>query len=300
LLRADLPDLDFWVGKPIASGRPSRKEHWVAKPEAERIAPFSSWIAGLKEDVQDEDLEAPFTMRSTRGGVATDEVKEILGSKAFSFPKPLSLIKGLLSQATHKDDIVLDFFAGSGTTGQAVLELNAEDGPSGKRRYILCSSTEVTEKEPTKNICRDITARRLRRVSQGFAGKPGYSLEQGGEFAYLQLDKVSTADLPFEAGFENAWALLCLRLAHGIWSSSDAPVQRIARSGDCDILFCREVNEAAVEALAMWPKAHGAGRLAVYCERPIALQEMLEARGVEANCHSLHDALLNGQARGQA
>lgn len=78
------------------------------------------------------------------------------------YPKPLSLIKGLLSQATQPGDIVLDFFAGSGTTGQAVLELNAED--SGQRRFILCSSTEATAKEPDKNLCRDVCAERLRRA----------------------------------------------------------------------------------------------------------------------------------------
>lgn len=298
LLRTDLPDLDFWVGKPIASGRPSRKEHWTAKPESERIAPFSSWIAGLKEDVEDDELDAPFTMRSTRGGVATDEVKAVLGSKAFSFPKPLSLIKGLLSQATKNDDIVLDFFAGSGTTGHAVLELNAEDGPAGRRRYILCSSTEATEKDPNKNICRDITARRMRRVSEGYGGKSGYSAAQGGEFAYLQLDKVPQPDIPFEASTENSWAMLCLRLAHGICAESPKRVQHIARSGDCDIMLCTEVTDSVVDELAKWPKANGVGRLAVYCERPIALQEMLEARGVESNCHSLNEALLNGQARG--
>ncbi|MFO1263102.1 MAG: site-specific DNA-methyltransferase [Rhodoferax sp.] len=161
LLRADLPDIDFWVGKPIAPGRPSRKEHWTAKPEAERLAPVSSWIAGMNEDSDDEDVDLVL-LRSARGGVATEEIKNVLGSKAFPYPKPLSLIKGLLSQATRKDDIVLDFFAGSGTTGQAVLDLNAEDG--GQRRFILCSSTEATTKEPDKNLCRDVCAERLRRV----------------------------------------------------------------------------------------------------------------------------------------
>ncbi|WP_275450868.1 DNA methyltransferase, partial [Pseudomonas syringae] len=56
----------------------------------------------------------------------------------------------MLSQATRPGDIVLDFFAGSGTTAQAVLALNAEDG--GARRFILCSSTEATSKEPDKNL----------------------------------------------------------------------------------------------------------------------------------------------------
>ena len=94
LLRMDLPDLDFWVGKPIAPGRPSRKEHWTSKPESERLAPLCSWIAAVNEDMgfDEDDLLLPVIIRSAKGGVATDEVKSILGSKAFNHPKPLSLI----------------------------------------------------------------------------------------------------------------------------------------------------------------------------------------------------------------
>ncbi|MFW9593911.1 MAG: site-specific DNA-methyltransferase, partial [Macromonas sp.] len=97
LLRAELPDLDFWVGKPIAPGRPSRKEHWTARPESERLAPLSSWIAGINESADEDEVEQVL-LRSARGGVATDEIKNLLGSKAFSYPKPLSLIQGLLQQ----------------------------------------------------------------------------------------------------------------------------------------------------------------------------------------------------------
>lgn len=59
--------------------------------------------------------------------------------------KPVRLIKQLLKLASKKDDIILDFFAGSGTTGQAVLELNREDG--GNRQYILCTNNEVGEEK---------------------------------------------------------------------------------------------------------------------------------------------------------
>lgn len=300
LLREELPDLDFWIGKPIAPGRPSRKEHWTARPEEERLAPVSSWIAGINEEVNgdDEFIEAIITLRSTRGGVATDEVKSILGGKAFPYPKPLSLLKGLLEQSTKKEDTVLDFFAGSGTTGQALLQLNAEDG--GRRHFILCSSTEANDKEPTKNICRDVCAARMRRVINGYNGNPGFNLEQGGEFAYLRLDKVATADLPFEAKTENAMALLSLRLAHAVWEPQGGVIQHIARADNCDIVLCREVNDQVVEELVAWPRTHGMQRIAVYCERPLALQEALEEQGIDANCHSLIDALLSGQSGGRA
>lgn len=85
--------------------------------------------------------------------------KEItkLGLEGFGFPKPTSLIEQLL-RITKKSDLVLDFFAGSGTTGQAVLKLNAEDG--GNRRFILCTNNE-------NNICRDITYERIKRSVLG-------------------------------------------------------------------------------------------------------------------------------------
>jgi adenine-specific DNA-methyltransferase len=167
LLREDLPDIDFWVGKPIATGRPSRKELWTAKPEAERLAPLSSWIAGQNETVavlEDDNGDEPEVLRSARGGVATEEIKNLLGSKAFPYPKPLSLIQGLIGQASHPGDIVLDFFAGSGTTGHAVLALNALEPEAAPRKFILCSSTEATDKEPAKNLCRDVCAARIGKV----------------------------------------------------------------------------------------------------------------------------------------
>lgn len=296
LLREDLPDLDFWVGKPIAPGRPSRKEHWTAKPEAERLAPLSSWIAGMNETVGDEDdalLDSVMFLRSSRGGVATDEIKAILGNKAFSHPKPLSLIKGLLQQSTRPDDIVLDFFAGSGTTGHAVMELNAEDG--GQRRYILCSSTEATAKEPDKNLCRDVCAERLRRVSAGYGNKPGFTAARGGEFAYLQLDRIAPADLPFESTSEHARLLLGMRYMQGVTPRGAESVQWIASAGDCDIVLCARPDAASIDRLAEWPSQRP-GRLAVYTNRPESLRETLAARGVAASCYGLLDVLRQGQA----
>lgn len=75
----------------------------------------------------------------------TRETAEILSKGAFDYPKPVALIKYILKTVTNEDALVLDFFAGSGTTGQAVLELNQEDG--GRRKFILCTNNEVSEDE---------------------------------------------------------------------------------------------------------------------------------------------------------
>ena len=99
----------------------------------------------------------------------------------FPFPKSLYLVKDCISAVEqNKNNIVLDFFAGSGTTGHAVLELNKEDG--GNRKFILCTNNEVngiekelkekglSEKEIQEyGICRKITYPRLEKVIKGYS-----------------------------------------------------------------------------------------------------------------------------------
>jgi adenine-specific DNA-methyltransferase len=136
----------------------------------------------------------------------------MLGNKNFPYPKPLSLIKSLVAQAVEPDrgHIVLDFFAGSGTTGHAVLALNDEDG--GDRSFILVSTTEANESEPLKNVCRDITQRRLKAVIEGYsyrmqrktkavAGVPG-------EFAYLRVERVPRESVAVDIRHDQVWTVL--------------------------------------------------------------------------------------------
>ena len=81
----------------------------------------------------------------------------------FEYPKPYPLIQKIIRMATdNKEAIILDFFAGSGTTGHAVLELNKEDG--GNRTFILCQNND-------NNICREITYERIKRLIEGYKVK---------------------------------------------------------------------------------------------------------------------------------
>jgi len=95
----------------------------------------------------------------------TKNFEEFFERDIFPFPKPVSVIKQLISiqvKSENKEkDIFLDFFAGSGTTGQAVLELNQQDG--GNRKFILVQLPEPTEREDYPTIA-DITKERVRRV----------------------------------------------------------------------------------------------------------------------------------------
>ena len=88
----------------------------------------------------------------------TKELQDVFGAKVFDTPKPTGLIKKIASLIGNKSAIVLDFFAGSGTTGQAILELNQEDG--GDRHFILCTNNE-------NNICEEVTFQRLKTVITG-------------------------------------------------------------------------------------------------------------------------------------
>ena len=70
-----------------------------------------------------------------------ENLKKLFDNKAvFDYPKPVEYIKRMLELYTTKDSIVLDFFSGSGTTAQAVMQLNAEDG--GNRKYIMVQIPE--------------------------------------------------------------------------------------------------------------------------------------------------------------
>lgn len=94
----------------------------------------------------------------------TEAVKEILGDNIFDYPKSVFLVKRILELGTDEYSIILDFFAGSGTTGQAVLELNKQDG--GKRQFILATANEITDITPN-GIVNDVTSKRLKRVMTG-------------------------------------------------------------------------------------------------------------------------------------
>lgn len=120
---------------------------------------------------------------SEQGGT---EIRNLFGEGVFSYPKPVSLIKYLISLYPDKDVLVCDFFAGSATTGHAVLELNKEDG--GNRRFILCTNNE-------NNICEDITYQRLNKVINGYTTPKGKEVEGiPANLTYLKTNLINKED----------------------------------------------------------------------------------------------------------
>lgn len=116
---------------------------------------------------------------SARG---TQEVMNMFNRKAFDYPKPLNLLKYLLKIPGGNDLTVLDFFAGSGTTAQAVMELNSED--DGKRKFILCTNND-------NHICEEVTYQRINTVITGKrADGSDYSEERKANLKYYKTDFV--------------------------------------------------------------------------------------------------------------
>lgn len=143
----------------------------------------------------------------------------------FDFPKPTTLIKRLLEVGSNPDSIILDFFAGSGTTGQAVMQLNAEDG--GKRKFILCQIDEpIKEDKPAYKFCKDnnlppvissITIERLKRAGEKIAKEIEI---QNAQPCLLGKDIKQVPDIGFK-----------------VFDSVEAPKLELDESGQISILF---------------------------------------------------------------
>lgn len=153
-------------------GRPKASEHIVAGSayESEIVARqkrgggWNIYEKSRRSTTKVKSLWAETPMRTEDG---TREVRALLGATVFDHPKPLALVRRCVEIATNPDSIVLDFFAGSGTTAHAVMALNAEDG--GNRRCISVQLPEPTDensearKAGYANIA-EITRERIRRA----------------------------------------------------------------------------------------------------------------------------------------
>ena len=161
------------------TGAPQLKRY--LKEAQEGLVPLTVWTYG----------DSPYKEEVGHTDSARRAIKEIFhDSKApFENPKPVGLIKRLIQIGAGKDGLILDSFAGSGTTAQAVLELNKEDG--GNRKFILVQCEEFDKaKQKSFNITDKITAERVRRVIRGVpTAKRNAKIKDGlgGSFTYCEL-----------------------------------------------------------------------------------------------------------------
>lgn len=135
----------------------------------------------------------------------TNILKKILGDYVFEYPKSLYLVADIIKITSKMDSIILDFFAGSGTTGHAVFELNKED--KGTRKFILCTDNE-------NNICTEVCYPRIKRVINGYLTQskdkmPGV----GGNLKYFKTDFVDaeSTDINKKKLVDKSTEMLCLK-----------------------------------------------------------------------------------------
>ncbi len=165
--------------------------------ENERGFIFKRYLKDLKTTKKTFD-SLQFTSTTFLNSSGTKELKALNLVEYFKYPKPVTFIKGLLQTCLNSNGIFLDFFAGSGTTGQAVLELNNEDG--GNRTFILCTNNEITDLNP-HGIAYDVTTKRLKRVMTGecYDGTKNFEWIQknsplGGNLEVYDIAKVSNIE----------------------------------------------------------------------------------------------------------
>jgi adenine-specific DNA-methyltransferase len=276
------------------SGKPHRPPEgscWkVIEPQYQRLLAENKIYFGKKGDAVPsriqylKDIEGitPWTWWPHEEVGHTDEAKKeiqsIFGTQtAFDTPKPVRLIERIMRIATKPGDLVLDFFAGSGTTAHALMKLNAEDG--GNRRYILVSSTEATGDAPNKNLCRDVCAERVRRVAQGYDNKKGEIVEGlGGSFAYLTTRRIPVSRVFNDIQHEQVWR--ALQLIHGVPLAgyNEGVLVQWAGNADDRLIYVPKLSESVLEEVAR--QAGLGGRLVVYSWQPGQIRQRVEAPNV--------------------
>lgn len=141
-------------------------------------------------------------------------INDIFGGKPFAFPKPHQLIKHLLTLIRSDDALIVDFFAGSGSTAHATLELNAEDG--GTRKVISVQLPEATDEKSEahkagfKKIS-DITIERVKRVIQGYGDNP-HPIDAGFKVFTLEKSAFPRADFAPDPDANEAAQLAALKV----------------------------------------------------------------------------------------
>ena len=203
---------------------------------------------------------------------AKNDLKKV--GVTFDYPKPVNLIKYLLSMVPGNDFTVLDFFAGTGTTGEAVMELNRTDG--GHRNFILVSSTEATREEPDKNICRDACAKRLAAYFSKPINKTGVDSHFG--FSYLRATTERFSDLDLGLTGPRIW--LILQSAYGV-PVCDYDASKDYQSFDLEeftVVYTDKISATAIEHLKKTAKTT---RMIIYCWTPGQLRDELQAGSSE-------------------
>lgn len=178
---------------------PEKMKQWIEDDRVHFGADEAS-VPCIKSYLKDREYQAPYSVFYQDGRAATKRLRELMGCDCFDFPKDETVLQELIGMMTSDNDVIVDFFAGSGTTGHAVMAQNAHGG--GKRPYILVQLPEALDPDnkdqqvaaefcdqlgKPRNIA-ELTKERLRRASAKVkADKPGWQGDTG--FRVYKLDQ---------------------------------------------------------------------------------------------------------------
>ncbi len=190
-------------------------------------------------------------------------------------PKPVRLIERILQIATNPGDLILDFFAGSGTTGHAVLKMNAAAPTEAPRRFILVSNSEANAEEPEKNLCRDVCRQRVANVIAGYGTTPG----SGGSFAYLRTRRIPQPRVVRRMEHTQVWIFLQLMHFANLGASEVLASGRLfTRAGaEHAVFYPTALTEAIVQRLEK--ECAKAANVTIYTWQPEVLASRLDAPG---------------------
>ncbi len=181
---------------------------WFGK-DGKNVPRLKKFLSEVKQGIVANSLVFNDNVGSTQ--LAKEQIKRLLNANTFDTPKPIDLIRFLAKLVTDKNSIILDFFAGSGTTGHAVMQLNAEDG--GNRKFILCQIDEpIDKKKEAYKFCIEnglepvissITIERLRRAGEKIKNSLNRDLPDSNDlFADIQGNQNNPKNEGSDIGFK--------------------------------------------------------------------------------------------------
>lgn len=196
--REDRPNLYYPLKAPdgkevFPKGPTGYKSRWRGDLKRFKKLEKDNMVEWLQQDLEwrpyvkyylEGRMKAPSNLWTDLEGnkKATIELKDIFGEKVFQNPKPTDLIKRCIQLANISDPVILDFFVGSGTTAQAVLDSNYQD--DGNRQFIVCTNDE-------NNICSEICYPRIRNVISGYKNQNNILVDgAGGNLKYFKTSFV--------------------------------------------------------------------------------------------------------------
>lgn len=270
------------LGNPISWLRSqARFEEDLAKGEVRFVQTHNGWSVQFKQRLpvgkkpRSLFLEESVLTEQGTTGEGSSELLRIFKQELFPNPKPVSLISHLLGFSVGKEDVILDFFAGSGTTAHAVLALNKQDG--GNRKFILVQLPEPTDKEGFATIS-EITKERIRRVAQAMDEEDA----GGGQDRGFKVFKLSSSNFKIwdsakaSQTKEELAKQLSLFADHVVENrtSQDMLFEILLKAG---IELSTEIKQERIDGKSVY--VIGDGSLLVYLEKEIGVEQV---RGLTA------------------